>query len=252
MATTVTQLITTCNDWLAPVTMRDYCHNGLQVAGSDNIECLVSACSASLANIDQAIDLGAQALLVHHGIFWGKTERLVGPLRQRVARLLAADCNLIAYHLPLDAHLERGNNAVALRRLGIDQLAPFAHSQGQAIGCWGELSEGVTIEVLQQRCSALFQHDVIHAPGGPALVSRIGMVSGGGQSFLHDAHAIGCDVFISGEHSEQNWHDAAELGIHMLCCGHHASENIAIHQLGAELAANLGLCHVALPGDNPL
>jgi putative NIF3 family GTP cyclohydrolase 1 type 2 len=169
-----------------------------------------------------------------------------------VATLLGADCNLIAYHLPLDAHPTLGNNAVALERLGISAAGSFAEHRGAAIGLWGELETPITVDELAQRCRLAFEHEVVHCPGGGDAIRRIGVVTGGGHIFLNAAAELGLDALVTGELSEQSWHEAAELGCHCLACGHHATECRAVHGLGAKLAQDFDLEHVALAESNPL
>ena len=234
---------------LEPGRFRDYGPNGLQVEGEDEIRCLATAATASLAACQAAVAAGAQALLVHHGLFWGGETRVVGPLAGRLRVLLGGGVSLIAYHLPLDAHPEVGNNAVALRRLGCADVGVFGDKD---LGRKGRLAEPLPIAAVIARCADAFIHPVLHCPGGPAVVQTVGVVTGGGQGWLTSASAAGCDVFITGEASEQSWHEAAELGCHLLACGHHATENHAVHELGAGLAARFGLRHVAIQGDNPI
>lgn len=244
-----TALIAHLDGLLEPQRFRDYGPNGLQVEGAAEIHCLATAATASLAACQAAANAGAQALLVHHGLFWGGETRVVGPLAKRLRVLLGSDISLIAYHLPLDAHPEVGNNALALRRLGCSDEGVFGEKD---LGRKGRLAEPLPIAAVIARCGEAFSHPVLHCPGGPALVRTIGVVTGGGQGWLTSASAAGCDAFITGEASEQSWHEAAELGCHLLACGHHASENIAVHALGAGLATRFGLRHATIMGDNPL
>lgn len=234
---------------LEPGRYRDYGPNGLQVEGADEIACLATAATASLAACQAAVAAGAQALLVHHGLFWGGETRVVGPLARRLGTLLGGGTSLIAYHLPLDAHPEVGNNAVALRLLGCADAGVFGEKD---LGRKGLLAEALPIAALVARCAEAFAHPVLHCPGGPATVRTIGVVTGGGQGWLTAASAAGCDAFVTGEASEQSWHEAAELGCHLLACGHHATENHAVHRLGGDLAGRFGLRHVPIPGDNPI
>lgn len=234
---------------LEPGRFRDVCPNGLQVEGAAEIGVLATAASASLAMCRAAAAGGAQALLVHHGLFWGGDLRLVGPLAARAGTLLAARCSLVAYHLPLDAHPRVGNNAVALDLLGATPGGVFGR---QELGRLGELPDPLPIADLIVRCATAFAHPVLHCPGGPATVRRLGVVTGGGHAWLADAAAAGCDAFITGEAAEQSWHEAAELGIHLLACGHHATERHAVHRLGADLAARFALRHLRLEEENPV
>lgn len=245
-----TDLLTHLERLLEPGRFRDYAPNGLQVEGTTNISILATAATASLVTCRAAATAGAHALLVHHGLFWGNGDtRIVGPLAQRLRTLLDANLNLIGYHLPLDAHPQIGNNTTALTLLGCSNDGVFGDKD---LGRWGRLSEPLAPSALATRCAATFAHPVIHCPGGTALIRTVGVVTGAGQSFLSAAKIAGCDAFISGEASEQTWHEAAEYGIHAFACGHHATENIAVHRLGAQLAAQYGLRHVPIFGDNPL
>jgi dinuclear metal center YbgI/SA1388 family protein len=231
---------------------RDYCHNGIQVGNSGRCQRIATATTASQLMIDQAVAAEADALLVHHGLIWGKLLQVTGIIRNRLAALLAADCALLAYHLPLDAHRTIGNNAVVLEALGVGEWLPFAEHQGQAIGWCADLYTPICVEGLRARCQKLFKHPVQLCPGIGDRIERVGVVTGGGQSHLLDAAAVGCQAFITGEASEQSWHEAMESGCHMLACGHHASEAIAVHRLGQQLAAEFGLEHIVLRQDNPI
>jgi len=243
-------LLTHLERLLEPSRFRDYAPNGLQVEGQTDITVLATAATASLATCRAAVAVGAQALLVHHGLFWGAGDtRIIGPLAQRLRTILAADLNLIGYHLPLDAHPQIGNNATALALLGCSNDGAFGDKD---LGRWGRLSEPLTPSAFAIRCSSVFAHAVVHCPGSAHIIRSVAVVTGAGQSFLSAAKLVGCDAFISGEASEQTWHEAAEYGIHAFACGHHATENIAIHRLGSQLATQFGLRHVPISGDNPL
>lgn len=238
-----TDLIADLDALLEPSRYKDYGPNGLQVEGGTTITRVITAATASLAAISFAAAQKADAILVHHGILWGSRDlRLTGMIAQRVRTLMQANISLIAYHLPLDAQPQVGNNAVALRMLGIDQHQAFGE---QNLGRCGDLPNPCTAAELAARCQTAFTHPVLHCPGGPARISRVGVVTGGGQAWLTAAAAAGCDAFITGETSEQTWHEAAELGIHCFACGHHATEDHAIHELGARMAKKHGISHVS-------
>lgn len=254
MSIAIDRLVHYLDGTLAAERFQDHGPNGLQVAGAATITSLATACTASLANCRAAVERDCGALLVHHGLFWGRGPITVtGILKPRLACLLRTDCNLLAYHLPLDGHPQLGNNAVGLRRLGLslDHATGFATSPGAAIGLWTDTDPLEPID-LAERCRQAFDHPVIHCPGGPDQIRRIGMISGGGQSFLTEAAAIGLDALVTGETSEQTWHEARELGCHVFACGHHATECLAVHELGAALALRFDLQHHPLPEDNPL
>ena len=253
MPTTRATLTATVDELLEAVDFPDYGPNGLQVEGGEAIHRLATGTTASLATIRAAVAAGADALLVHHGILWGGLQPITGMLAARVRELLAAECNLLAYHLPLDAHPERGNNAWVLRQLEADAgVRPFASFKGREIGLAADLPRAVPADDLVARLRTLFDHEVIHCPGGSGPIRRLGVVTGGGQGALAEAAAAGCDALVTGETSEQTWHEAAELGCHCLACGHHATECRAVHELGAELARRLDLEHHPLSEHNPL
>jgi dinuclear metal center YbgI/SA1388 family protein len=235
-------LLRELDELFQPSRFKDYAPNGLQVEGTDSITTIATAATASQAAIAAAVEAGADALLVHHGIFWGREQRLTGMLGARVRALVKADCALFAYHLPLDAQPLIGNNAVGLELLGIHEHTAFGD---QDLGRWGTLAEAIDAATLSERCQRAFAHPVLHCPGGPERIRRVGIVTGGGQSYLASGAAAGIDAFITGETSEQTWHEAQELGIHCFACGHYATEDHAIHRLGADLAQRHGLTHHA-------
>ena len=231
---------------------KDYGYNGVQVAGNDHITRIASSATASLEVCQQASAAQADALLVHHGIIWGAVDRIDGLLRERLASLLRADCNLLAYHLPLDAHPEWGNNRKALDALEIPLQGSFGMYKGQAIGLWGSIEGGISATELADRCAKAFGHAIVHCPGNDQAIHKIGIVTGGGQGCLLDAHAEGLDALITGEASEQTWHEAAESGCHCFACGHYATECLAVHDLAAHLAQHFKLEHIRIDQDNPV
>ncbi|MFW5750075.1 MAG: Nif3-like dinuclear metal center hexameric protein [Planctomycetota bacterium] len=252
MSVTVRELEHHLDELLEPGRFRDHCANGLQVEGDAEVERIATAATASLAACRAAREAGATALLVHHGVIWGGAGRITGVLRKRLSVLLGSGCNLLAYHLPLDAHPSLGNNALALARLGAQREEAFAEHGGTAIGYHGCFDAPITIDELIQRCERLFDHPVCHCPADPDRIARIGVVTGGGAGDLGAAAAAGCQALITGEPSEPAWHEARELGCHLLACGHYATENLAIHELGARLAETFQLGHLAITGDNPI
>jgi dinuclear metal center YbgI/SA1388 family protein len=226
----------------------DYCPNGLQVEGRQDIRRLVSGVTASLALIEAAIAAGADALLVHHGYFWrGEDARVVGQKQRRLKALLGAELNLFAYHLPLDAHPLVGNNAQLALRLGLvtERLAgsnKLVHVGSCAATTVGELS--VTVSAALKRAPTVV---------GDALapVGRVAWCTGGAQGYIEEAHAAGANTYISGEISEPTAHFAREMGMSYLACGHHATERYGVQALGAHLAAEFALEHQFIDIDNP-
>ncbi len=243
------------DDLLDSPAFDDYGPNGLQVPGAGEVAKVVTAVSAHQELFERAAAAGAQMVLCHHGIFWGSGN---GPIDQRMKRrlktLFDADLSLAAYHLPLDAHGVVGNNALICRELGFEPASQFATTRGRAIGWIGSADgDGVAIGDLLDRARAVFDRDdVLHFPGGPEQVARLGVVSGGGDGFFGEAIAAGVDAFVSGEPSEPAMADAREAGVHFIAPGHWASETFGVRRLGELLAERFGVEHefVAIP--NPV
>ncbi|NRA37920.1 MAG: Nif3-like dinuclear metal center hexameric protein [Planctomycetes bacterium] len=241
-----------CQQLLNSESFKDYCHNGVQIEGSGTIECISSSTTASLAACEQAAAHGSQALFVHHGIIWGGINSIDGISKKRIKCLLESDCSLFAFHLPLDANETWGNNRCALDAIGIPVSGTFANYKGQDIGLWGSATESLTAAELAEKCKQAFGHSVIHCPGDDRSIQKVGVVTGGGQSLLMEAATLGLDAFITGETSENCWHEAAETGCHLFACGHHATESIAIHKLCSHLAEKFELTHYCINQENPL
>lgn len=233
---------------LQPDRFKDYCPNGLQVEGQREVRKIVSGVTASLALIEAAIAAGADTLFVHHGLFWrGYDGRVTGWMRQRLAPLLAHNINLFAYHLPLDAHPELGNNAQLGKQLGLQEVGRFGDQQ---LG-WVGAQTFDSAQALARRAEAVLGRSVVLVPGRPGMIKRIGWCSGGAQGYFEDAIAAGVDAFLTGEISEPQAHLARECGVAYLACGHHATERYGAPALAAHVAAQLGLEHVFIDIDNP-
>jgi dinuclear metal center YbgI/SA1388 family protein len=245
-------LLTSFDALLQPAQFRDYGPNGLQVEGKAEVRKIVSGVTASLALIDAAIAAEADAIFVHHGLFWrGQDGRVTGWMKQRLARLLAHDINLFAYHLPLDAHPELGNNAQLALRLGV---ALYDDARGR----FGEQSLGFMGERTLSTAAALADH-VQHALGRTVTlvgeaerpVQRVALCTGGAQSYFEAAIAAGADVFVTGEISEPQAHYARECGVAYIACGHHASERYGAPAVAGQVAQQLGLAHEFIDIPNP-
>ena len=238
------------NTLLAVERFEDYGPNGLQVEGRDDVQRIVSGVTASLALIDAAITDGADAIVVHHGLFWrGQDGRLVGWLGERVRRLMTHRINLFAYHLPLDAHPELGNNAQLGLRLG---LAADARFGAQALGFAAPAGANTSLAVLAARVqSALGGRAPLVLPGDGRALVRIGWCTGGAQGYFEAAIAAGVDAFLTGEVSEPQAHLARETGVAFLACGHHASECFGAPALAAQVAERFGLEHRFIEIENP-
>ncbi len=235
-------------DLLRPQAFKDYGPNGLQVEGKRAVRRIVSGVTASLAFIDAAIAADADALIVHHGLFWrGHDGRLTGWLRQRVARLMAHDVNLFAYHLPLDAHAELGNNAQFGQRLRLVADARFGE---QDVGFMGAAADA-DLGALVAQAQAVLQRDVTCVPGDGRALRRVAWCTGGAQGYFEEAIAAGADVFITGEISEPQAHLARETGVAFMACGHHATERFGAPAVGAFVAQKMGLTHQFIEIANP-
>jgi dinuclear metal center YbgI/SA1388 family protein len=228
---------------------KDYGPNGLQVEGRGEITRVVSGVTASLAFIDAAIAAGADALVVHHGLFWrGQDGRLTGWLGQRVKRLMQADLNLFAYHLPLDAHESLGNNAQLGLRLGLRADARFGEQQ---LGFIGPAAAHTRLDVLVAAVQAGVAREPTVVQGDGRELRRIAWCTGGAQGFFEDAIAAGADAFITGEISEPQAHLARETGVAFIAAGHHATECFGAPALAAAVCAELGLAHRFIEIANP-
>jgi dinuclear metal center YbgI/SA1388 family protein len=248
------QLLQAWNELLEPERFRDYGPNGLQVEGRPEIRKVVSGVTASRALIEAAIAAQADAIFVHHGLFWrGQDGRVTGWMKQRLALLLANDINLYAYHLPLDAHPMLGNNAQLGSRLG--WLAEVRFGE-QDLGCLGQKSDGSTYENGAALAAALQQalgRSVVLVDGAPNArpLRRIAWCTGGAQGYFEAAIAAGADAFVTGEISEPQAHYARECGVAYLACGHHATERYGAPAVAGHLAAQFGLVHEFIDIDNP-
>jgi dinuclear metal center YbgI/SA1388 family protein len=237
----------------------DYGPNGLQVEGRPEVRRLVSGVTASLALIDAAIEAQADAVLVHHGLFWrGQDGRLTGWLGERVRRLMKHDISLFAYHLPLDAHPQWGNNAQLGLRLGLRADARFGEQQlgfvGDATGGDAHASleaHALDLDELVERVQAALGRAATVVGGDGRAIRRVAWCTGGAQGFFEDAIRAGADAYVTGEISEPQAHLARESGVAFLACGHHATERFGAPALGAHLAEHFGLEHRFVDIPNP-
>ncbi len=245
-------LLQTFDALLQPERFRDYGPNGLQVEGMARVQKMVSGVTASRALIEAAIDAKADAIFVHHGLFWrGQDGRVTGWMKQRLALLLAHDINLFAYHLPLDAHPELGNNAQLGLQLGLRATARFGE---QDLGFLGEPSDGqdfADAKNLAAHLEKTLNRPVILVNGAQGAIKNVAWCSGGAQDYFEAAIAAGAQAFITGEISEPQAHYARECGVAFLACGHHATERYGAPAVAAHVAAQLGLAHEFIDIDNP-
>ncbi len=235
---------------LQPDKFRDYGPNGLQVEGDRDVQLLVSGVTASRALIEAAIDAQADAVVVHHGLFWrGQDGRVTGWMRERLRLLLTHGIHLFAYHLPLDAHPELGNNAQLARVLGLKADGRFGEQDLGFVGAGAQTWSGA--QALADHVAATLGRSVICVGDSDRPVSRVAWCTGGAQGYFEAAIAQGVDAFITGEISEPQAHLARETGVAFLACGHHATERYGAPALAAHVAQALGLQHRFIEIDNP-
>ena len=237
---------------LQPERFHDYGPNGLQVEGKPHVRKLISGVTACRALIEAAVDAGADAIVVHHGLFWrGQSGAVTGWMKQRLARLLAHDINLWAYHLPLDAHPQVGNNAQLARRLG---LTADGHFGEHDLGCIGGRDDGgafANVDELARILTQTLGRAPLVAGDVRGAISRVAWCSGGAQDWFEAAIGAGAQAFITGEISEPQAHLARECGVAFLACGHHATERYGVPALAVQVAAELGLEHQFIDIENP-
>ncbi len=240
------------NELLKPEQFKDYGPNGLQVEGRREIRKIVSGVTASLALIEAAIAEQADAIVVHHGLFWrGQDGCVTGWMRQRLGALLTHNINLWAYHLPLDAHPELGNNAQLAQQLGLKFEGRFGDQQ---LACFGEAVKPLSFANPQELAAhverILGRTPVLVAPINKPM-KRIAWCTGGAQSYFEAAIAADVDAYITGEISEPQAHYARECGVAYLACGHHATERYGVQAVARYVAQQCGLEHVFIDIDNP-
>jgi len=247
------ELIAYLDDLLDSPAFDDYGPNGLQVPGAQEVGKVASGVSAHRGLFARAAQAGAQMVLCHHGIIWGSRPQAVTPaMRARLEALFRADMSLAAYHLPLDAHPQHGNNALICEALGFEATGRFAEAKGRPIGFTARSREGVSFEQLHERCAAAFGQEPFAWASGPETVRTLGVVSGGGDFAFGEAIGLGLDAFITGEPSEPAMADSREAGVHFVAGGHYATETLGVRRLGELLADRFGVEHEFLSIPNPV
>ena len=248
------ELLQYLNGLLVPHKFRDYCPNGLQVEGKSDIQKIVTGVTASQALIDAAIDANADAILVHHGYFWkGESANIVAMKRNRIKALLLNDINLFAYHLPLDAHPEFGNNAQLAKLLGFTGNESLELGNELSVVRYGLVSAATSdISSLAQLVEKQLNRTPLVVAAGPDNIRTVAWCTGGGQSYIELAAERGIDVFITGEASEQTIHTAREMKMHFIAAGHHATERYGAKALGEHLMTEHFLDVQFIDIDNPV
>jgi len=239
---------------LDPAAFDDFGPNGLQVPGRDEVATIVTGVSAGAALFERARDAGADLVLVHHGLFWrGPPAPLDRPAKRRLQLLFDADISLAAYHLPLDAHPEHGNNALLAQAIGADAREPFGAHHGATIGVTARFDgDGIAADELLARVRAATGREPLAFLDGPATVTSVGIVSGAGADYLDEAIVAGLDAFITGEPAERIMSRAREAGVHFLAAGHYATETFGVRRLGELLEQRFGVEHRFIDVPNPI
>lgn len=236
-----TALVKYLDDYLNIAAIPDRSLNGLQVEGQSRVHRAAFAVDASLSTIRGAARLGAEILVVHHGLFWGRNERITGVMRKRIGALVENNMSLYAAHLPLDCHDEIGNNVELARLLGLDLGEKFADYNGVKIGYLARAKSPFTRPGLARSIEKALRCRVARLDAGPTRIRRVGIVSGGAAGFAPDAKALGCDALITGETSHSAYHPAVEARINVFFAGHYASETVGVKALARQLRRRFGI-----------
>lgn len=247
-------LLNYLNSLLTPELFNDYAPNGLQVEGKDEIKILITGVTASQALLAKAVQANADAILVHHGYFWqNESSPITGIKKARLSLLLGNNINLFAYHLPLDAHTEFGNNAQLAKMLGIKIISTLSLDNTQtAIGNIGILFSPCSGELLAENIDKILGRKPLYIPGKCKNIAKIAWCTGGGQSRIDTAVAMGVDAYITGEISEATVHIARETGLHLFAAGHHATERFGVQAVGAAVAREFNIAHQFIDIYNPV
>jgi len=245
-------LLSYSNNILEIERFNDYCPNGLQVEGKTEIKKIISGVTASQALIDAAIKEKAEILLVHHGYFWkGEDARIIGLKYKRVHSLIESGINLLAYHLPLDAHPLYGNNAKLAEILDLEIAGSFP-SGNDAVGMYGTLKTPMSADEFSQKITSVLGRAPLHIGENNEQIHTLAWCSGAAQGYIEAAAELGVDAYLTGEISEQTVHVAREYGLHFYAAGHHATERYGVQALGEHLASHFDLNHQFIDISNPV
>jgi dinuclear metal center YbgI/SA1388 family protein len=248
------EILAFCDGLLDVGSFEDYGPNGLQVPGKGEVSKVATGVSANLELLRAAIDSGAELVLTHHGLLWGsELEALSVPMAARLRALLCADASLAAYHLPLDAHPEIGNNALLRDALGLEpDDRPFGEAKGSAVGVIGRASEPIGVAELSRRLAEAVGQEPLVFDAGPERISSVGIVTGGGAFAIGEAGRLGLSALITGEPSEPVMGEAREYGVHFVAGGHYATETFGIRRLGELVAERFSVEHEFIDVPNPV
>jgi dinuclear metal center YbgI/SA1388 family protein len=248
------EILAYCDDLLDAGSFEDYGPNGLQVPGGAEVSKVATGVSANLELLERAVSSGAQLVLTHHGLLWGSEVSPVSrPMAARLRALLCAEVSLAAYHLPLDAHPEIGNNALLRDALGLTpDERPFGRAKGSAVGLIGRAEEPIEVAELGRRLAEAVGREPLVFEAGPDRISSVGIVTGGGAFAIHEAGPLGLDALVTGEPSEPVMGEAREYGVHFLAGGHYATETFGIRRLGELVAERFEVDQEFIDVPNPV
>lgn len=247
------ELVKQLNILLEPEAFRDYCPNGLQVEGRPEVRRVATAVTASQNILEQAVAEGVDALLVHHGYFWkNEPQTVTGMKYRRLATLIKNDISLLAYHLPLDAHSALGNNVELARILDWQIADGLEAGNARSIGLVGTANSDKTLGQIVERIHRELDREPLVIGDHRKEINKIGWCTGAAQGFIDKAAEAGCDLFVSGEISENTVHAARELGVAYIAAGHHATERYGVLALGRWLEENFAIEHLPLDEKNPV
>ena len=238
---------------LHPEDFSDYCPNGLQIEGNEFIKKIAFALSATKESIDRAVAEKADALIVHHGLFWyfHGAKVLSGPFGKRVSPLIKNDINLFAYHLPLDANLEVGNAKSIAEKIGLLKLKPFGYYKGSPMGVWGSFKKNYSPDMLKEKLESVLDHLVFVAAPKGKQIKTLGIITGGANSQWTFSKNLGLDAYLTGEMSEHDYHESQEAGIAMFAGGHNATEKFGIIALMNLVRIKFKIKVLWIDSDNP-
>jgi len=249
----IDDLVRYCNDLLEISSFKDYCPNGLQVQGQAKVTTIVSGVTANLALIDRAIEHQADVLLVHHGYFWnGESATITGMKYQRIKRLFDSGINLLAYHLPLDAHPLYGNNVQLAEQLDIAIEGSLSQNSEPGLLFYGKLAQAMSAKEFARQVSQQLGRESLHINVNDRNIKTIAWCTGAAQSYISMALDLGVDAFLTGEISEQTVHIATESDIHLYAAGHHATERYGVQSLAGHLSEHFSLEHYFIDINNPV
>ena len=252
MATT-DEIVSFCDELLEVDAFEDYGPNGRQVPGAGEVSKVATGVTPTLEMLRGGLDAGAELILTHHGLLWGTAEHGLTPgLARRLRALLEAEATLAAYHLPLDAHPEVGNNALLCEGLGLERGEPIGQVKGRPVGFVGRSPEAVSLADFLARIEGLVGREPLVQGDGPEGIESVAVVSGAAASSLTEAALAGVDAFLTGEPAEHAMGEAAEAGMHFIAAGHYATETLGIRRLGEVVAGRFGVEHRFIDAPNPV